>query len=134
MTSHGRVNIRLGNPTLYRLLMVLAVMRIALAINFWTSNPTFNPYGVPKTLVGVVFLLLGVWHLYFLNVVHNLAMVRFGSVALVFWNILWGLGNMQQSFAGNASFQLPLIYLTIAAIHYVLLLEPPVNPMTRRME
>ena len=114
--------------------MALAIMRVALAINLWTSNPTFNPYGISKNLIGIVFFLLGVWHLYFLNVVHNLIMVRLGSVALVFFLTLWGLGNMQQSFAGAASFQLPLIYLAVAGIHYILLLEPPVNPMTRRNE
>lgn len=135
MTSrHNQVVVRLSNPTLYRLLMILAVMRIALAINFWTSNPTFNPYGISKTLIGTVFLILGLWHLVFLNVVHDLAMVRTGSVALIFFLTAWGLGNMQQSLAGEASFQLPLIYLAIAAVHYILLLEPPVNPMTRKRE
>ncbi len=112
--------------------MVLAVMSLALALNFWTSSPTFNPFDINKNLIGAVFLMLGVWHLVFLNLVHSLRLVRIGSALSIFFLSAWGLGNAQQSLAGKASFQLPILYLALAALHYFQLLEPPVNPMTKK--
>lgn len=134
MVRHNRVNIRKTHPGLYQSIMVFAILSVALAVNFWTSNPTFNPFGISKNLIGVVFFLLGVWHLVFLNLIHSLDMVRFGSTASIFSMAAWGFGNMQQSFAGKASFQLPLLYLALAAIHFMLQQEPPVNPMAELLK
>lgn len=131
---HNRVNIRKTHPNLYKLTMVFAVMSLLLAINFWTSNPTFNPFNSNKNWIGVAFFLLGAWHLIFLNLSHNLKMVRLGSTLSIFFLTAWGLGNMQQSIAGKASYQLPILYLALAGLHYLLLLEPPVNPMTELEE
>lgn len=130
MTAN-QINLRRSHPGLYKLTMVFAIMSLLLAVNFWTSNPTFHPFDIPKNLVGVVFVVLGMWQVIFLNVVRNLKMVRLGSMAMVFFLAAWGLGNMQQSIAGKASFQLPILYIALAALHYLVLVEPPVNPMTR---
>lgn len=128
----NRVVIRKSHPSLYRSLMVLAIMSVAMAVNFWTSNPTFDPFGIDNNLIGGIFLLIGVWHLVYLNLIHNLKLVRLGSTFAIFFMTAWGLGNMQQSLAGRASFQLPILYLALAGVYYLLLGEPPVNPMTRQ--
>lgn len=109
-------------------------MSVALAVNFWTNTPTFNPYGIPKNIVGVVFCLLGVYLLVFLNVppLRNLRRVRFGLAVSLGWMLFWGISNTQQAFAGNASFQLPILLIALAIIHLPLLVEAPVNPMTQR--
>jgi len=112
--------------------MVLAVMSIALAANFWISNPAFNPFGINKNYVGVVFAVLGVWQLVFLNVFHSLEMVRLGLAASSFILAFWGLSNAQQFIAGVASLQLPILYLALAAFARILLVEAPVNPMTEK--
>lgn len=130
--KHDRVRIRLTHPGLYRSISTLSLMSVALAVNFWTSNPTFNPYGLPKSLIGVVFFLLGVWQLFFLNVRHDLRQVRRGLAASLGFILFWGLSNAQQSLAGSASFQLPILYVALAILHLLLLIESPVNPMTRR--
>lgn len=133
-TRYNRVNIRRRHPSLYLSIMVLAIMSVSLAVNFWTSTPTFTPFNVNNNLVGIVFFVLGVGQLVFLNLVRNLTMVRLGSAFSIFFMVAWGLGNAQQSIEGKASFQLPIVYIALAALHYLLLQEPPVNPITGTKE
>lgn len=131
---HSRVNIRHTHPGLYHSIMTLGVMSVALAVNFWGSNPTFNPYGISKDLIGGIFFILGVSQLVFLNVFRDLRKVRLVLAASVSFMFFWGASNAQQSFAGEASFQLPILYLALAILQIPLLIEPPVNPMTHREE
>lgn len=126
------VNIRKSHPALYRAIMTFACMSIALAINFWFSKPTFNPYGVPKEWIGVVFAVLGSSLIVFLNAFHNLRMVRLLLATSVSFTFFWGVSNSQQFFAGNASLQLPILYVAISLLQIPLLIEPPVNPMTEK--
>lgn len=114
--------------------MTVALTSVALAVNFWASNPTFNPYDIPKDRIGVIFVILGIGQLFFLNVIHSLRMVRIGLAASIGWMLFWGLSNTQQFFAGNASLQLPLLYLALAVLQIPLLIEAPVNPMTKKRE
>ena len=129
---HNRVNIRLTHPGLYHSIMTLGLMSVALAVNFWITTPAFNPFGVNKTLVGVVFFLLGTVQLVFLSVFRSLRMVRLGLAVSIFVMVSWGLSNVQQFINGHTSLQLPILYLTLAALQYVLLIESPVNPMTEK--
>lgn len=126
------VEIRKSHPALYRTLMTLAVMGIALGFNFWFSNPTFNPYGVPKNAIGVVFSVLGCSQIVFLNILRNLRMVRLNLAASITWMFFWGVSNAQQFLAGNASLQLPILYVTLSILQIPLLVESPVNPMTEK--
>lgn len=132
MERHDRVRIRSTHPGLYHSIMTLSIMSVALGINFWISNPTFNPYGIPKDLIGLIFFLLGASQLFFLNILRDLRKVRLGLAVSLGFILFWGVSNTQQSFAGNASWQLPILYITIAALHIPFLIESPVNPMTRR--
>lgn len=130
--KYSGVNIRKSHPTLYRSIMALALMRVALAFNFWFARPTFTPYGIHKNWAGIVFVALGLSQLVFLHLFRDVNKIRLvlalsGAVMLV-----WGLVNTQQFFAGNASLQLPILYVGIAALQLVLLLEPIVNPMSER--
>lgn len=128
---HNRVNIRRTHPGLYRSILTLSIMSVALAVNFWISNPTFNPYGIPKDLIGLVFFLLGWSQLIFL-LFRDLRKVRLVLAISLGFMFFWGVTNTQQFFAGNASLQLPILYITIAALHVPILIESPVNPMTRQ--
>lgn len=114
--------------------MTLSIMSVGLAVNFWTSNPTFSPFDIPKNLIGGIFFLLGISQLVYLNVFHNLPRVRLLLAVSLSFFFFWGLSNTIQAFAGNASFQLPILYVFLAFLHIPLLIEPPVNPMTRREE
>lgn len=135
MTStHDRVRIRATHPALYRSIQTLAIMSVLMAVNFWFSNPTFNPYGIPKNIIGAIFFLLGASQLVFLNVFRDLRKVRLGLAVSLSFMFFWGLSNAQQFLAGNASLQLPILYVTISILHIPLLVEPPVNPMTRKEE
>lgn len=130
--KHSRVNIRNTHPGLYHSITTVALMGLALGVNFWFSNPTFNPYDIPKNVIGFIFFALGVSQIVFLNVVRNLDMVRITLAVSIGWMTFWAIANTQQFFNGDASLQLPILYLTVALLQLPLLLEAPVNPMTQR--
>lgn len=129
---HRRMNIRKTHPTLYHSIMIVGAGCVALAINFWTSTPTFNPFGIPKNLVGAVFAFLGLSQLFFLNVLRDLRKIRIGLATTIFTMTFWGLANLEQSIAGRASYQLPILYVMLALIQVPLLIEAPVNTMTEK--
>lgn len=127
-----KVKIRNTHPALYRTLMALGFMGVALGFNFWLSKPTFNPYGVSKDIIGIIFFMLGLTQIVFLNILHDLRMVRLNLAVSVSWMFFWGVSNTQQFFAGNASLQLPIMYVTLSILQIPLLIESPVNPMTEK--
>lgn len=132
VVKHSEVNLRKANPSLYQLIMVFAITRIALAVNFWISNPTFNPYDISKTLVGWIFFLLGISQIVFLHIWRDLRKIRLVIAVSAGVMLCWGLVNTQQSVAGKASWQLPIIFIGFAALQMVALLEAPVNPMMEK--
>lgn len=127
-----KVIIRKSHPALYRAIMTFACMSFALAVNFWFSRPTFNPYGIPKEYIGVVFAMIGTSLIIFLNFFRDLRLVRITLAVSVSFMFFWGLSNAQQFFAGNASLQLPILYVAMSLLQIPLLIEPPVNPMTEK--
>lgn len=126
------MRLRKTHPALWRSITTLSLLSVALAANFWRSNPTFNPLGIPKNLIAAIFAGLGIYLFVVLNVFHNLGRVRLGLAVSLGFMCFWGAVNSIQGFAGKASFQLPILYLFLAAMHYPLLVESPVNPVTRR--
>lgn len=130
--KHGKLNIRKSHPTLYHSIMIIGLASVALGFNFWFSNPTFNPYGIDKNLIGLIFFLLGTSKLVLLNVIRNLRAVRIQMAVSIGWVLFWGLSNTQQFFVGNASLQLPIMYMTLALLQIPLLIESHVNPMTEK--
>lgn len=127
-----RANIYRTHRNLYMVLMTLAVMNVALLLNFYRTNPTFNPYDIDRRIIGSVFGVLGVGQIVFLNFYRNLRLVR-GTLALsMSFTLFWGVSNTEQSFAGRASFQLPILYVALAALQLWLLVEPATNPVSRK--
>lgn len=131
--SLNQVNIRLTHRLVYRLLSSFAIFGVLSAVNFWTANPTFNPLGINKSWIAVVYLLLGLWQLFWLNVRRSLDMVRLGTSAIVGWLVIWGGGNMEQVFDGKASWQLPLWCGLGAIWHWWILQEPVFNPISEQL-
>lgn len=130
--KHKEVNLRKSNPTLYRSNVVFGVILILQGINFWTSNPTFNPYNIPKNLVGLIFFVLGVWHMIFLHVWRDLRKIRINLWISSGVVLFWGLINTQQSVAGRASFQLPIWVVGLAALQLIHLIDAAVNPLMEK--
>lgn len=130
--SQQRLNLRKSHPALYRSILTVGCMSVVLALNFWFSRPAFNPYGLSRDLVGLVFAVLGVNQLVFLILFRSLRLTRIVLAVSLGWMMFWGLSNTQQSFAGKASFQLPILFVAISILQLPLLLESPVNPFTRR--
>jgi len=131
-TDVQRMQIRKSHPALYRTLMALGLMSIALAGNFWFSKPAFNPYGIPKELIGVVFFLIGLSLIVFLNLFHDLRWVRLTLAFSIGFMCFWGISNTQQFFAGNTSLQLPILYVALSIMQIPLLIESPINTMTEK--
>lgn len=128
-----RVNIRRTHPDLYRRIMSIAVLQIALAFNYWWYTPTFNPYGISKNLIGVVFFVLGIFLFVFLNVRRNLNVIHATLALGAGFSLFWGIANTQQAFAGNASLALPILFVfSLCATQTWALIEAPVNPITER--
>lgn len=130
--KYSKVDLRKTHPTMYHAIMVLSLGRVALALSFWFSRPTFTPYGIHRYIAGVVFFLLGASQLVFLHIFRDLRKIRAALNLSGAVMLMWGIVNTQQVFHGKASFQLPIVFVTLAAVQYVLLIEPPVNPVTRK--
>lgn len=130
MSKYNENKINLTHPNLYRGIMTFAFINIGLGLNFWLTNPTFNPYGVDKMLVGTVFMALGIAKLIFLNFKRNLKAVRFTMTAEVAFMLFWGIGTTITFFQGKTSLQLFVLYVGLAVNELFLLLEPAVNPIT----
>lgn len=132
MSSAQQVNLRKSHPGLFRSILTVAYMGLGLGLNFWFTTPTFNPYGVDKFIIGTIFALLGLSQILFLLIFRDLRKVRITLAVSISWMMFWGLSNSQQSFAGNASFQLPVLFITISILQIPLLIESPVNPITEK--
>lgn len=127
-----RLNLRKSHPGLYHSIFTVACMGIALAVNFWFSKPTFNPYGIDRHVISLIFALIGGFQMVFLVLVRDLRMVRFMLAVSLSWMFFWGLSNSQQFFNGRASLQLPILFITVAIMQIPLLVESPVNPFTEK--
>lgn len=123
-----RVSLYQSHPNLFRSLLTVAGMQIALAVNFFTSHPTFNP--LPRNVIGSVFGVLGVGLAFVLTVHRRLVLVRLLTAASVFVWGGWGFLNTKQWFDGKASLQLPILYVGFALFVIWQLVEPWVNPIT----
>lgn len=130
--SPQRINLRKSHPGLHHSILTAGIMAIALAVNFWTSTPAFTPYEMSGTLLGAIFAAIGTGQLVFLVVVRSLKMVRVMLTVSLTWLMFWGLSNTQQFFAGDASLQLPILYVAVSILQVPLLIESPVNPFTEK--
>lgn len=122
--------VRFTNPTLYRSVMAHAWICISLALNFWNYDPTFHPFGIKNGLIGWIFFVLGLLSFLFLNIIHSLRMVRILLVCLFVVYFLWGIANAEQWHKGDASLQLPIIYLGLSIWAFILVLAPPMLGMS----
>lgn len=127
-----KVDLRMSNPEMYRDIMLWSIISVGFAINFWNSHPTFNPFGIPKTIVGIIFFMFGGLGLVFLNVFRDLKKIRLLIVFAFIWYFVWGIVNAQQWHEGRASLQLPIAFLGMSVAQFLILLKPPVNPMSEK--
>lgn len=127
-------NMRLSHPNLFRSITVMAFISIGLGLNFIFTNPTFNPYNIPKELTGTIFLVLGIARLIFLIVNHNLRMLRMVMSTGIAWNVFWGVGTSITFFQGKTSLQLFVLYMGLSFLELFLLVEPSINPYSQLSE
>lgn len=125
-----RVSLRKTHPNLFIALIIFSLTSIALSLNFFFSKPTFNPYGIDKEIVALVFFVMGSSKLIALTVYHNLKIVRLTVAVAIGVLLFWGISNTQQAFQGKSSFQLPILYIALALLQVPMLVEPRTNPMT----
>lgn len=134
MNDFNKVNIRLTHPNLYRSLMAFAFINIGLGLNFLLTNPTFNPYGVDKMIVGWIFITLGMLKVIFLNFSRNLRIVRLVITCEIIFMMFWGVGTSITFFQGKTSLQLFVLYVGLSVLETFLLIEPAINPVSKIKE
>lgn len=120
-----QISLRITHPRFFRDIWIAGVGQIVLAINYWRFTPTFNPYGIPKNLVGAAFFMLGVSLLLLLLVWRSRSKLRSVLSASVFFTVFWGIANTQQVFNGNASFALPIMFGIVAAFEISAVIGSP---------
>lgn len=131
-TNNGSVNLRKTHPNLYRLVMGIALMYVALGINFLVFTPTFFVWDQPNELWAAIFLGLGVGLIVFLNLIRRPHALQITMAVAVFYTLFFACGTMQPAFEGKGSAQLPILYVGLGVLVAVMLLEPVVNTWTRR--
>lgn len=124
------VSLRTTHPNLFRALLTVAIMQVGLAANFFARTPAFIPYGMSRYWPAGVFLVIGVSQIVVLTMWHNLRGVRMVAAWSLAVMLCWGIVNTRQAFEGQASFQLPIVYLGLGALQLPLLIEPRFNPLT----
>lgn len=124
------VNLRLTNPTLYRSVMVFALISVGLGLNFLLAKPTFNPYQIDRHIIGAIFLCLGLAELIGVVFILNLQFIRVVMALNVAYMMFWGIGTSITFFTGQTSLQLFVLYVGLSGLQLFLLLEPFVNPLT----
>jgi hypothetical protein len=123
--------LRRAHPNLFRSYLTYAVLTVALGLNFLVLNPTFEPFGIPKDVCGVVFLALGLVHLCFLTVLRKAELQRVAMAATISAMFFWAGINTAEFFRlGQTSLQLPLVFFGLAVLGLPLLVEPSTNPIT----
>lgn len=132
LVVNGQVNLHRTHPGLYRSAITLGVVNLALGLNFILLSPTFLIYDSPNVLWGVLFLALGVLKILFLSVFRRLRAVRAVMAFAVAYYLFLGVGTTTPFVEGTGSLQLPILYVSLAALHVPLLLEPFINPWTAR--
>lgn len=135
----GEINIRKTHPNLYWLVMTLALVELALGVNFaggtlasWFPSPTFPIYEAPNILWGAIFLGVSLSKFVFLNVYRRLRLVRLSMAIEVGFMLFLAWGTAEPGMTSKGSFQLPIIYAGLALLQVPLLLEPFINPLTAR--
>lgn len=131
MSKDNRLNdIKLhdSHPNLYRSIMVFAFIGVALGLNFFFTNPTFQQYGIDKNIIGGIFMALGLGKLVFLNFFRSLRVVRLLLAASVAFQVFWAVGTSLTFFTGQTSLQLFILYIGLAMLQFFLLIEPFTNP------
>lgn len=134
LVVNGQINVRKTHPGLYRLVMGIALICIALGVNFLVFTPTFRVYDLPNPLWGAIFLAVGLSKVVFLNLYRSLRLTRMTMAFAAAYILFFGAGTMQPALEGNASLQLPILYAGIAATLVALLLEPFINPWTAKRD
>lgn len=132
MRGYNEVNINQTHPNMFRSVLTFGLINCALGLNFIFTKPTFNPYEIDKGIIGAIFLALGISKIIFLLLYRNLKAVRFVMFLEIVFMIFWGIGTSITFFQGKTSLQLFVLYAGLAAIETFLLLEPAVNPVTKK--
>lgn len=131
---NGEIDIRKTHPNLYWMVMIVAVVCVLLAANFFWLKPAFEVFHLSNYVWATAFLALGVAKILFLNVYINLHAVRMTMGFSVGYIFFFAVGTCEPWIDGEGSLQLPIIYLGMAAVQFVMLIEPFLNLWTAKRE
>lgn len=126
---------RNAHPNLYLTYMAYALLSIALGLNFLFLTPTFMPLDIDKWPIGLAFLSCGFVKLALLLFSSNHTWLRSVMALTVAMFAFWaGMTTFDFFRLSQTSLQLPLTYMGLAALGFLLLTEPFINPATEKVE
>lgn len=121
------------HPTLYRSYLTYALLSIALGLNFLFLHPAFDPLGIPKAAAGVAFLGCGALKMVLMLAAARVSWLRASMALSVAIMTFWAAALTAEFFLrSQTSLQLPLTFIALAALGFLLTTEPGVNPATAK--
>lgn len=119
------------HPNLWKTYMAFAVLSMALGLNFLFLTPTFMPLDVPKWPIGIALMGCSLIKLALLLLNGSNKQLRLSMSLSVLIYSFWAVATTYDFFSRSlTSMQLPLTYMGLAALGFLLLLEPAINPAT----
>lgn len=128
---NGSQRLKNTHPNLWKTYMLYALLSIVLGLNFLFLTPTFMPLDIPKWPIGLTFLGCGLIKLVLLLVNSKNLWLRFSMAQSVGIYSFWA-GALTVDFfrLSQTSMQLPLTFMGLAGLGFLLLIEPFINPAT----
>lgn len=126
---------RNSHPNLYKTYITYATLSIALGLNFLFLTPTFMPLDISKWIIGLILLGCGVLKLSMLLLNYPTKWLRLSMALSVAIYTFWA-GALTFDFVRftQTSMQLPLAYIGLAVLGFILLTEPVSNPATKKQK
>lgn len=123
---------RKAHPNLYKAYASYALLSISLGLNFLFLTPTFMPLNFPKEPIGIALVVCGVTKAILLILrMPGSIWLRLSLTLTVFIYSFWAGATTFDFFRlSQTSMQLPLTYIGLAVLGFVLLSEPFTNPAT----
>jgi len=117
--------VRKTDPSQWRRYLGFAVLSLSLGLNFIFLTPAFLPLGIPSYLVGLAFGGSGVAQLTILTFTASGKAIRLSMAVTLCTYIFWAAAlTFDYVRFSQTSMQLPMMYIALAGLGFLLLEEP----------
>lgn len=133
-SPNGEYSMKETHPNKYQGLMDFGWLSFAVGLNFLFLKPAFDPLGIPKTLLGFVFMIVGIVLICALKWGKILRWSRWASAISVGWYVIYtGLLVAAIFQEQQTSAQLPIFVAYAARSVFRWTVDPFLNLTTQQM-